>query len=138
MPDEQKPDEAFDRPSRLTASEPVPTSLDAGEQPVSLTRRGMPMPMSDLPEPPSIQASLPPRPDVPQKGTVAPGGYQKLAVAATAASSFIAPIIVLGLGGWWLDQKLHLQPALLGFVGTLLGFVVGIISLMRVIKQLSK
>jgi hypothetical protein len=116
MADEEKPDEAFDRPSRFPAA-PAP---------------------ANIPVAPKVEVKLPPHPDTPQKGSVVPGGHQKLAVAATAASSFVTPIIVLGAGGWYLDQKLHHQIALLAFAGTLLGFIVGIMALLRVIQQLSR
>ena len=97
-----------------------------------------PPPSTDLPAAPKIDVKLPPRVDAPQAGRVAPGSYQKLAVAATAATSFIAPIVVLGVGGWWLDQRLHSPIGICAFVGVVLGFIVGIISLLRVIQQLNR
>jgi hypothetical protein len=96
-----------------------------------------PPPSSDVPEAPKIEVKLPPREGRPQPGTVAPGGYQKLAVAATAASSFVGPILVLGVGGWWLDQRLHTNGTC-AFIGTVVGFIAGIFSLLRVIQQLNR
>ena len=72
-----------------------------------------------------------------QPGSASPGKYQKLAVAATAATSFVAPVIVLGVAGWWLDQRLH-TIGMCAFVGTVIGFVVGIVSLLGIIRQLNR
>src|SRR4051812_34683151 len=97
----------------------------------------MPAP-PDVPEPPKIQAQLPPRPDTPQSGNVQPGQYNKLALAFTAANSFIMPIIILSIAGFFCDQKFGHSKGLFSILGVLLGLVVGISSLMRVIKKLSE
>lgn len=94
-------------------------------------------PVPDLPEMPRIAPSLPPHPDTPREGKLEPGSYNKMAIAATAASSFIMPIIVLGYGGWWLDQKLKHETAWLSLLGVVLGFAAGVVSLMNSIKRLS-
>ncbi len=101
-------------------------------------RFAAPIRSTDVPEPPKVAVQLPPRAGKPQPGTVAPGSYQKVAIAATAASSFIAPILVMGVGGWWLDQRLHTSIGICAFVGTVVGFIVGILSLLRVIQQLNR
>ena len=137
MADEDKPDKAFDRPSRIgkTSSE-----ADGDHEPIVQSKQRFPAPPSvgHVPDAPNVNVTLPPNPDKPQKGTVAPGAYNRLAVSATAASSFVTPILVLGVGGWYLDQKMHNQTAYLAFGGTVLGFIVGIFALMRVIQQLSR
>jgi hypothetical protein len=97
-----------------------------------------PPPPAAMPEAPKIEVKLPPLPGKPTPGTVAPGAYTKVAVAATAASSFITPIVVLGVGGWWLDQRLHFGISICAFIGTVLGFILGILALMRVIQQLNR
>ncbi len=97
-----------------------------------------PPPPTELPQAPRIDVKLPAPPGGPGAGRPAPGSYRKVAIAATAASSFIAPILVLGVGGWWLDQRLHTSVGICAFIGTVLGFIVGILSLMRVIKQLNQ
>jgi len=91
---------------------------------------------SDVPEPPKIEVKLPPSSTHSRPGNVVPGRYQKLAVAATAATSFVAPIVVLGVAGWWLDQRLHSTAGLCAFAGVVLGFIAGIVSLLGVIRQL--
>jgi hypothetical protein len=112
---------------------------DDGKRDKDLSKRfPAPPPSSELPEAPRIDVKLPPRQGTPQPGRVTPGAYQKLAVAATAATSFIAPIVVLGVGGWWLDQRLHSPIGICAFIGTVVGFIVGIVSLLRVIQQLNR
>jgi hypothetical protein len=91
----------------------------------------------DLPEAPKINVKLPVLPDVPRPGSPAPGAYRKVAIAATAASSFISPILVLGVGGWWLDQRLH-SGGICAFIGTVIGFIAGIVALLQVIRQLNR
>ena len=141
MADKEKPDEAFDRPSRITGSGNEPDQLGLprpGLTPFEETRFPAPPSVGKMPDAPQMSVKLPPRPDRPRQGTVAPGGYHKLAVSVTAASSFVTPILVLGVGGWYLDQMMHHQTAYLAFGGTVLGFVLGVFALMRIIKQLSK
>lgn len=90
------------------------------------------------PEPPRIDPILPPHPETRRIETgIAPGSYNKMALAATAASSFIMPIILLALGGYWLDGKLHTAPWLV-FIGLLLGLAAGVTGLLRVAKRLSE
>ena len=76
-------------------------------------------------------------PESEPRSSVAPGSYRKVAIAATAASSFITPILVLGVGGWWLDQRFH-TGGILAFVGAVIGFAAGIIALLQVIRQLNQ
>ena len=97
-----------------------------------------PPPPTAIPEAPKIDVKLPPVAGKQASGAVAPGAYRKVAIASTAASSFIAPILVLGVGGWWLDQRLHTSVGICAFIGTVLGFIVGVLTLMRVIRQLNR
>ena len=92
-------------------------------------------PLPNLPEVPKYDAKLP---DIskPRNGAIEPGSYSKTAFAATAASSFILPVIVLGGGGWLLDQKLKHETAWFALVGVIVGFAVGVTSLLRVIQKL--
>ena len=96
-----------------------------------------PPPSAELPDTPKFDVKLPPPLGQRSPGSVVPGSHYKLAVAATAASSFVAPIIVLGVAGWWLDQRIHNGVSVFAFVGTVLGFIVGIVALLRVIQQLN-
>ncbi len=93
-------------------------------------------PGPEVPEPPNIKSKLPPHPAKPEPGSFQPGSYNKMAIAATAASSFIMPIIVLSVLGWWLDQKLHHTTNWMAMIGVLLGLVAGISGLLNVLKRL--
>ncbi len=93
-------------------------------------------PAPHVPEPPKMTQPLPPHPAKPRPGAVEPGGYNRLALATTAATSFIMPIIVLSVGGWWLDQKLHHTTFWIAFIGVMVGMVVGVASLLNVIKRM--
>ena len=94
-------------------------------------------PPPDVPEAPKLSPKLPTHPERKTTG-VEPGGNRKLAIATTAASSFIMPIIVLSVGGWWLDQKMHHTTYWFAFLGVIVGMVVGVVSLLHVIKRLSE
>jgi hypothetical protein len=96
-------------------------------------------PVPDVPETPKLVPKLPPHPEkVRAEKRIEAGSYNKMAIAATAASSFIAPIVLLGAGGWWLDQKLKHEVAWLAFLGVVVGFVVGVTSLLGTIRRLSE
>jgi hypothetical protein len=90
----------------------------------------------EAPAPPKLDVKLPPHPSTPRTGAVEPGAYNKMAIATTAATSFIMPVILLSVGGYFLDQKLHTSPWL-AFGGVVVGFVTGIVALMRVMRKLS-
>jgi Putative F0F1-ATPase subunit Ca2+/Mg2+ transporter len=89
----------------------------------------------DVPAPPKIKVDLPPHPDKPRPGAVEPGSYKGTALAYQAASSFIMPIILLGLLGWFLDGRFHTGGIVI-VVFFILGFVVGIFSLLRIVNQM--
>jgi hypothetical protein len=91
----------------------------------------------EVPDVPKFEVKLPPHSSQTQPGGIAPGSYGKMGLAFTAATSFIMPVIVLSVGGWWLDQKLHHTTAWLAFVGVLLGLVTGVVSLINVMNKLS-
>ena len=93
-------------------------------------------PLPEIPEAPSLSPRLPPHPDKPLPGAVEPGTHNKNALAFTAANSFIMPILVLAVGGWYLDQRLHHTVQWLAFVGVLVGLVVGMSSLLNVVKRM--
>ena len=89
----------------------------------------------DVPTPPRIKVDLPPHPDKPRPGAVEPGSYKGTALAYQAASSFIMPIILLGLLGWFLDGRFHTN-GIATIIFFILGFVVGIFSLLRIVNQM--
>jgi len=111
---------------------------DAAGQQDDLNQRFPRMPQApEAPEPPKIQANLPPHPDKPKPGSVRPGQYNKMALAFTAANSFIMPVLILGALGIFLEQRFGHNKGMFAILGILLGLVVGIVGLMNVIKKLS-
>jgi hypothetical protein len=94
-------------------------------------------PRRELPEVPDLDVPLPPHPSKPKPGSIEPGSYGKAAIAFTAASSFTMPIIVMSVGGWWIDGKFKTAPWGV-FIGVVVGFAAGISSLLNVIKKLSE
>lgn len=93
-------------------------------------------PAPHVPEPPKMTQPLPPHPEKPRPGVVEPGSYNKLALAMTAASSFIMPVIVLSVGGYWLDLKLHHTTYWIAFIGVMIGLIAGVSALLNVIKRM--
>jgi hypothetical protein len=92
----------------------------------------------EVPDVPKFEVKLPPHSSKMQPGGITPGSYGKMGLAFSAATSFIMPVIVLSVGGWLLDQKLHHTTAWLAFAGVLLGLVTGVVSLINVMNKLSK
>lgn len=97
----------------------------------------------DLPPPPEVplaprlDVKLPPHPERHRpEGAVEPGAYNKMAIATTAASSFIMPIIVLSVGGWYLDQKLKHKTAWFALAGVIVGMILGVGALLRIVSRL--
>ncbi|MBC7527057.1 MAG: AtpZ/AtpI family protein [Chthonomonadaceae bacterium] len=94
--------------------------------------------LGDIPMAPKVTAQLPPDPSKVQvEGSVKPGEYTNLGLSMTAAGTFVSPIIVLSLIGYFLDMKFKTTPILV-FIGLVIGFIVGVTSLMRVSAKLSK
>lgn len=94
--------------------------------------------LNAIPDAPKLSVQLPPHPDRPKPGSIEPGGYNNLALAATAATSFIMPVLVLSVGGIYLDRALHHKTPWFAMAGVIFGMVVGISALMRVINKMSK
>ncbi len=91
----------------------------------------------DVPEAPKLAPVT--RPARPKAGpALEPGSINKSALAATAASSFIMPIIILAVLGYFIDQKLHHSTYYLALIGLLVGLVVGVSSLLKIVNKLSK
>lgn len=91
---------------------------------------------ADAPSPPKIEVQLPPHPKVKEAGSDS-RQMGKMAIASTAASAFVSPIIILSVAGWWLDQKMKTGPWL-AFSGVVLGFVVGVVQLLRITNKLNE
>lgn len=94
--------------------------------------------LPDLPETPVLKPVLPPRPSkAPEQNQMQSQNYGKAALASMAATSFVMPIIVLSLAGYWLDIRLKHSVDWLAGVGLLIGMGVGTTSLIRLLQRLS-
>ena len=91
----------------------------------------------DVPAPPKIKVDLPPHPNRPKPGAVNKTDMRSSALAYQAASSFIAPIILLGLLGWFLEGRFH-KNGLIMVVFFILGFVVGVVGLLNVVNKMNE
>jgi F0F1-type ATP synthase assembly protein I len=87
----------------------------------------------DLPEAPRLEPHLPPIP----KERADEGDYRRAGLAYTIPAALVAPILVLTLGGAWLDERLHRSPAFT-LAGAVLGFVVGMINMVRIAGKLNR
>ena len=88
----------------------------------------------ELPRAPNLSPSLPPRPKPPSEER---NDLQKAGIAYTIPASLIAPIIVLTIGGYWLDEKFERYP-LFTISGALLGSIAGFINMIRIANKLNK
>ena len=89
----------------------------------------------ELPRPPGLKPPL--ARAAPQKERGESGEYRKMGIAYSIPAALIAPIVVLTLGGWWLDGRFHLSPyGTLG--GALLGTVSGFINMIRIAGKLNE
>ena len=91
----------------------------------------------DAPIVPKFTVSLPPRPAPPESRAAAQRQSGNTALALSAVSAFVAPIIVLVVAGWLLDLKLHHTTYWFSLLGAVLGLVVGISSLVRTLQKLN-
>lgn len=92
-------------------------------------------PMPTLPDVPELKPNLP----KPQKSRLQDSAseYQRLGVAYTIPIALITPILLLTLGGAWLDSRYQKSPwFLLG--GALIGTIVGFINMIRIANKLNK
>src|SRR6266700_2514290 len=91
--------------------------------------------MPDLPEAPEL------KPNLPKLGREKPSeeaeNYRKMGIAYTVPAALIAPILVLTLGGWWLDARLHKSP-MFTMGGAILGAITGFINMIRMANKLNE
>ena len=88
----------------------------------------------ELPHAPKLSPALPPRPKPPSEERT---DLQKAGIAYTLPASLIAPIIVLTIAGYWLDERFHKSPAFT-IAGALLGAVSGFINMIRIANKLNE
>ncbi len=144
-PEDRQPANGADDANESDLSAHFPVLPVAPEAPKVPMLDSAPQPVKDVtiksgqevPEVPRLEPVV--RPTKPKAGgsSIEVGSYRKAAIASTAATSFIMPTLVLSLGGYWLDQKLHHTTNYLAFVGVVLGLIVGTSALMRIISKLN-
>jgi F0F1-type ATP synthase assembly protein I len=116
--------------------DPIEDQIEDEEQEPPIETRFPTLPNAPtLPDAPRYEAKLP---DIskPRPGAAAPGAYSKIAIAATAATSFIVPIIVLSVGGYFLDKKLNNTTPWFAMLGLIVGLAAGISALLKIIAKL--
>jgi F0F1-type ATP synthase assembly protein I len=91
-----------------------------------------------IPEPPRLNPKLPEHPEKAKQSESAAATYSNSAIATSAVSSFVTPIVVLCLAGYWLDQRMKHKTPWFSMAGVIVGLVLGTSSLMRVLNRLSK
>ena len=89
----------------------------------------------DLPEAPKL------KPNLPKLGREKPSeeaeNYRKMGIAYTIPAALIAPVLVLTLGGWWIDTRFHKSPAFT-MGGAILGVITGFINMIRMANKLNE
>ena len=89
-----------------------------------------------LPAVPEIHVRLPVHPDSVPHIEKQLTGMAKTGIALTAATSLIAPIIVFAVLGSYADHRFN-GHSMIVFAAVVLGLVLGIVSLMNVMKKLA-
>lgn len=90
------------------------------------------------PEPPRLNPQLPAHPDEFQKSAAESMSYSKAALGSTAVSALVMPIVVLCLGGYWLDMRWKHATPWISMIGVIVGLVLGVTSMLKVLEKMSK
>jgi F0F1-type ATP synthase assembly protein I len=100
-------------------------------------REGLP----EIPEIPELPAAPELKPNLPklERRKLGEGAenYRNMGIAYTIPAALIAPILVLTLGGWWLDARLHKSP-FFTLCGAVLGAICGFINMIRMANKLNE
>jgi F0F1-type ATP synthase assembly protein I len=91
-------------------------------------------PLPELPEAPVMKPNLPPR--AKRLGEEA-SQTQKMGLAYVLPTALAAPVVVLTLAGYWLDQRFHKSPYFT-MGGALLGMISGFINMLRIANRLNR
>jgi F0F1-type ATP synthase assembly protein I len=89
----------------------------------------------ELPQPPKIDVKLPKLSDKAEEQKVEQ--LRKMGVAYNIPASLIAPIIVLSVGGIWLDKRFG-GGSIFTAIGLILGVIVGFMNMIRMVQRLDK
>ncbi len=127
MEDEEKQKKESEE-VRLPETPPIPLLPEAPKlravKPVSLSGKI------------SKPVSFPPLND--KKITGGRDSSQKAALALSSVGAFTTPILVLTLGGYWLDEKFHHTTMIFTILGLLAGMAVGTVSLISIMNRMMR
>ena len=88
-------------------------------------------PIPELPETPVLKPNLPSRDKRTAKDLEKEDTARRMGLAYVLPTALAAPVVLLTLAGWWLDDRFKLSPyCTLG--GALLGTVSGFINMIRI------
>jgi F0F1-type ATP synthase assembly protein I len=91
----------------------------------------------DLPEAPLLKPNLPRLDKRSARQIEGEDTARRMGLAYVLPTALIAPIVLLTLAGWWLDDHFHLSPyCTLG--GALLGTVTGFINMIRIAGKMDQ
>jgi F0F1-type ATP synthase assembly protein I len=91
----------------------------------------------ELPEAPVLKPNLPPREKRSAREIEEQETTRRMGLAYIIPTALIAPIVLLTLAGWWLDDHFHKSPYFtLG--GALLGTVSGFINMIRIAGKMDR
>lgn len=90
-----------------------------------------------IPELPSVPVLKPTLPPLERKVLKVPDEARSMGLAYTLPTSLAVPIIVLTLGGYYLDERIHRSP-LLTLIGACVGTVIGFSNIIRIANRLNK
>ena len=90
--------------------------------------------MPDVPKLPDLKSRLP------KSKEAAPADQEdkrQLGLAYVLPTALAAPVVILTVAGYWLDQKYHWTPYAT-LAGALLGMVSGFINMIRIASRLNR
>jgi F0F1-type ATP synthase assembly protein I len=94
-------------------------------------------PVPDLPDAPVLKPNLPPREKRSAKEKEEQADARQMGLAYVLPTALAAPVVLLTLAGWWLDNHFHKSPYFtLG--GALLGTVSGFINMIRIAGKMDR
>jgi F0F1-type ATP synthase assembly protein I len=94
-------------------------------------------PVPELPETPVLKPNLPAREKRSTKDMEKDHSARQMGLAYVLPTALAAPVVLLTLGGWWLDDRFRLSPYCT-LSGALLGTVSGFINMIRIAGKMDR
>ena len=93
--------------------------------------------LPELPEAPLLKPTLPPLKGRTARQIEGEDTARRMGLAYVLPTALIAPIVIITLAGWWLDDHFHKSPWFtLG--GALLGTVSGFVNMIRIAGKMDQ